>query len=476
MSTKNNIYLSCIVSNFTPRQKMIQETHKTELKVCILSLVLVTCIKFLLIPAYRSTDFDVHRNWLSITHHLPVSQWYFDDNDGTTVHTLDYPPLFALFEYLLSNNPLTKWAIQAELVDQRCFEILPDNDNQPTDECIFFQRFTVILSDFIFICGALAASNFVHDVRTNSNITENSSINEKHTPILSNATISTLLITLNPGILLLDHVHFQYNGMLLGLLLLSLGFMARSATYTSIFDKELNIVISAFFFGTLLTMKHLYLTLAPLYFIYLLRFCCFHPYTRSHDDTNKINEEKEDQESSIPLQISIKGFTKLAVCTLSTLILPFLPFIISSYKDEIPQISQMLKRLFPFARGLCHDYWAANVWALYLFGDKCLSFISKTVLGRSIKLFEISPFIAAMTLLTSLIPALIYAWYASESILRTNALKIKQTPNRISMEQRKLFFIHGVVSVPHCLSVLMKINILLIGKSLHPFFAPPHGV
>lgn len=103
---------------------------------------------------------------------------------------------------------------------------------------------------------------------------------------------------------------------------------------------------SGLVFAALLCMKHIYAYLAPAYFVFLLRTYCLSP-------------------KSI-YRIQFFNCVKLGSGIAAILGLAFGPF---AMKGQIPQI---LSRLFPFSRGLCHAYWAPNVWAMYSFVDRLL--------------------------------------------------------------------------------------------------------
>ena len=58
----------------------------------------------------------------------------------------------------------------------------------------------------------------------------------------------------------------------------------------------------------------------------------------------------------------------------------FAPFV--SLDDPWRDVAAIAGRLFPFGRGLVHDYWAPNAWALYIVVDKAAKAACCAVAGR----------------------------------------------------------------------------------------------
>ncbi|KAF4619265.1 hypothetical protein D9613_005147 [Agrocybe pediades] len=259
-----------------------------------------TALKLLLFPSYRSTDFEVHRNWLAITHTLPISKWYYDT---TSEWTLDYPPFFAYFEKLMS--------IPASFIDPKMVDL--ENLNYDSWSIIAYQRSTVIITELVL---GVVLLKFIRG--------------SVEPPI---QRIISASIFLHPGFLIVDHIHFQYNGFMYGILLWSI-LLARNG----------NKLGSGILFAILLNFKHIYMYLAPAYFVYLLRSFCLSPTGQVH----------------------VKNFLSLANAVIAVFVVSLGPFALMG------QIPQLLSRLFPFTRGLNHAYWAPNFWALVTAADRVL--------------------------------------------------------------------------------------------------------
>ncbi|XP_044258032.1 probable dolichyl pyrophosphate Glc1Man9GlcNAc2 alpha-1,3-glucosyltransferase [Tribolium madens] len=317
---------------------------------------LTSCLKLLLIPAYRSTDFEVHRNWMAITYSLPLKQWYCEN---TSEWTLDYPPLFAYFEYLLS--------LIASLFDKNM--LIVQNLNYASDETILFQRLSVILTDLVFSYGThKCCSSIQKSWKTD-------------------VVLPILLIT-NCGLIMVDHIHFQYNGILYGILLLSISYAIQG-----------RYLLSGFWYTVLLNMKHIYIYLAPAYFVFFLKNYC-------------LNQKLS--------KFQIKHFIMLGSTVLAVFFATFLPF--------YDQLGQVFTRMFPFKRGLCHAYWAPNFWALYNTIDKAafllmskMGFLAKkssvaSMTGGLVQEFShevlpnVTPLVTMILTGAMMLPALIKLW------------------------------------------------------------------
>jgi len=347
--------------------------------------VILACVKALMIPAYRSTDFEVHRNWLAITHSLPLKDWYYE---STSEWTLDYPPFFAYFEFLLSQL--------AAMVDPGMLVV--KNLNYASTATVVFQRLSVIAADFLLVyaCKEWSQSRFTQLLsrsRGDSSSSSSSSVVERVSSLKHAQMIVSFLFLANFGLFLVDHVHFQYNGFLFGVLLLAV---------TRVFQRRH--VEAAFFFAALLNLKHIYLYVAPAFFVYLLKICF-----SQFDGRGRV----------VPSSFSVVKLATIALPVVLSFALSFGPFF-----RHLPQV---FSRLFPFKRGLCHAYWAPNVWALYNVADKAAAFALRalgvevvaeaaSMSGGLVReyshavLMPITPPTSTLLTLVSLAPALVNLW------------------------------------------------------------------
>nr|XP_021151901.1 dolichyl pyrophosphate Man9GlcNAc2 alpha-1,3-glucosyltransferase [Columba livia]XP_021151904.1 dolichyl pyrophosphate Man9GlcNAc2 alpha-1,3-glucosyltransferase [Columba livia]XP_021151908.1 dolichyl pyrophosphate Man9GlcNAc2 alpha-1,3-glucosyltransferase [Columba livia]XP_021151913.1 dolichyl pyrophosphate Man9GlcNAc2 alpha-1,3-glucosyltransferase [Columba livia] len=136
-------------------------------------------------------DYEAQRHWQEVTYNLPIRQWYFNTSDNNLLYWgLDYPPLTAYHSLLC--------AYIAKLInpDWIALHTSQGYESQPHK---LFMRTTVFVADLLVYIPAVIFYCF--------------SLKETST---KKKVSSALCILLYPGLILIDHGHFQYNSVSLG--------------------------------------------------------------------------------------------------------------------------------------------------------------------------------------------------------------------------------------------------------------------
>ncbi|CAH2005977.1 unnamed protein product [Acanthoscelides obtectus] len=263
-------------------------------------------------------DYEAQRHWMEITTNLDVTEWYHNTSHNDLQYWgLDYPPLTAYHMYACGSIAKFLNENYTKLHDSRGYE---------SEGHKLFMRYSVLISDVLIFLPAIIIYYWltVPDDKGKKKKKEQGIV-----PL--GPSTSIVLALLYPGIILIDHGHFQYNCVSLGLAVL--------AVTALLCEKD---IIASFLFCLALNYKQMELYHAPPFFFYLLSTCVPKPGQGTLSGLQKLS--------------------KIAATVIFTFTVIWLPFLFS-----INDVLQVLHRLFPVARGIFEDK-VANIWcALNIF-------------------------------------------------------------------------------------------------------------
>lgn len=289
-------------------------------------------------------DYEAQRHWMEITLNLPAKDWYKDTSDNNLSYWgLDYPPLSAYASFA------TGWFVS--LVDPAAVA-LHDSRGYETQTSRAAMRLSVVVTDLLVFFPSLLACVYVVYKKSKPG-SSFSCWCECGSELFRSAAFCLSL----PALLLVDHAHFQYNNVSLGLFLAAL----------TCFVKEHDVLGSAFFCAAIY-FKHMLMYYALAIFAFL------------------VSRMFRLYKGRGAMAAGLYAAKILAtIITISCLI--FAPWLMDG---EL--LRGMLVRLFPISRGLYEDK-VANVWC----SVSVLFKVNRWLAGKSLFLF-----CAIITLLASL--------------------------------------------------------------------------
>jgi len=274
-------------------------------------------------------DYEAQRHWMELTYHLPIGDWYYYDLE---YWGLDYPPLTAFISYLCGMG-------SHYFVGQESVALLSSRGYEdPTHKA--YMRATVLFLDFTIYFSA------VWVLATSLSVNNNKVGDDDHHTNLRGKRFWTILVLslLQPSLILIDHGHFQYNAVSLGLTLWSFYFMTKTGNN----QKKSYCVWGSILFCLALNFKQMTLYYAPAVFFYLLGRC----FARKEGET----------QSKLYLN-AFGNIFSLGITVIMTFFVQWYPFILfrKSYTTPKDAMLQVLKRIFPVQRGLFEGK-VSNIW------------------------------------------------------------------------------------------------------------------
>lgn len=291
-------------------------------------------------------DYEAQRHWMELTYNLPsMGDWYWYD---LQYWGLDYPPLTAYVSWVCG-------ALSERLVGPETVALYASRGYEDPTHKAFLRATVWVLDLIIYFPAAYCSLKVLWDQKKGNNKNRNNTTAQQQRQSSTFAFEKTFLLALlQPAILLIDHGHFQYNTVALGLALWSLYFMAQSHDFYN------NCIYGSVFFCLALNFKQMTLYYAPAIFAYLLGRC-FSPFY--FWNTNNKNTARNE---------ALKRFVALGVTVILVFAVLWWPFLVWGPSDEdasgmsslgiiLQRGKHVLHRIFPLERGLFEGK-VANLW------------------------------------------------------------------------------------------------------------------
>lgn len=271
-------------------------------------------------------DYEAQRHWMELTWSLPTGDWYYYDLE---YWGLDYPPLTAYVSWICGY--FSHRFVGPQTVALDASRGLEDDTHKA------FMRATVLVLDVIIYFTAVWYTTFTRFVI--EDFSHSLSLGRQRWWLCG-------LALAQPALILIDHGHFQYNTVALGLALWSFHFMTL--------PEFSNCIVGSILFCLALNFKQMTLYYAPVVFFYLLGRCC------SGDSNNNTFQQRI---RLFFFRLAALGVT--VIITFAALWWPFLYYeqtaITAISSTVVERFQHVLRRLFPFQRGLFEGK-VSNLW------------------------------------------------------------------------------------------------------------------